>query len=887
MSWFRRLFLRRRLYGDLSEEIQAHLEEKTEELVSGGMSRAEAAAAARREFGNVTLAEEDSREVWRWPSIENFLMDVRFGLRQFRKNPGFTVVAVLTLALGIGANTAIFSIANAFMFRPLPVKDADRLTVVAVQNGRDGEPNQLSYLDFLDYKRQNNVFTDMTEYTLGLAGLGSQGHADRIIISYVPSNFFSMLGLHPTLGRFLDPGEGDAPGSSPVVILGYSYWRNRFDADPSIIGHAVRLDGRAVTVIGVMEKEFTGPYSIVDMDAYAPIGMYGISSNDRSFFTERGDRDARVLATLQRGVTPQKAQTALNVIAQRLAQQYPQADQGQMVRVIPERLARPEPSVADSITLVATVFMFLVGLVLLVACVNVANLLLAKAAEREREIAIRAAMGAGRVRLIRQLLTESVLLAVAGGAAGAIMGMWVCHYADRLRPVGDFPVRFGFVFDWRVFSYVAAVALAAGILAGLVPALRVPRINLTGALREGGRGMIGDGGHHWLRNGLVTVQVAGSVIVLVAAGLFARSLSRAESIDLGFDPHNLLNVGIDPGLQGYSQQRAEPLLREILRRARALPGVESASYAFSVPMGYYNEGEMVYPEGRAPAERNRVPGGGLNSVSPEYFKTMRMKILEGRAFSEADTSASEPVAIVNQIMAKRLWPGQDPIGRRFSYLSATGPFVTVVGLVKNAKTGSIIEPPGNYFYLPETQHYKSIHVLQMRTSVPPETLIPSIEAQVRDLDPNLPLFDVMAMERSLNGGNGYFLFRMGAAFAGSLGGLGLLLAVVGVYGVVSYTASRRTHEIGVRMALGAHPSSIFGLVLHQAFVLVGAGVGIGILAALGVSRLLSSLLVGVSSYDPLTFVGVCTLLVAVALLACYLPARRASRVDPLVALRYE
>ncbi|HUL17055.1 MAG TPA: ABC transporter permease [Terriglobales bacterium] len=819
--------------------------------------------------------------------MESLWQDIRYGLRLLTKSPAFTAIAIVTLALGIGANTAIFSMANAFMFRPLPVKDADRLTVVAVQNGRDSDPEQLSYLDFLDYKQQNNVFTDMTEYTLNLSGLGAQGHADRIIMCYVPSNFFSMLGLHPAIGRFVEPGEGDARGSAPVVVLGYSYWQNRFGGEPSVIGKTVRLDGQAVTVIGVMEKKFTGPYSIVDMDAYAPIGMYGVGAHSNSFFTERADHNARVLATLKPGLTPRQAEAALDVISQRLAQEYPQSDQGFTARVVPEHLARPEPSVANSIGLVATVFLLLVGLVLLVACVNVANLLLAKAAAREKEIAIRAAMGAGRMRLIRQLLTESTLLALAGGAMGAIVGLWACHSMDKLRPVGDFPVRFGFTLDWRVFFYVAGVALTAGIMAGLVPALRVPRTNLVGTLREGGRGMIGDSGHHWLRNGLVTVQVAGSIIVLVAAGLFARSLLRAEAVDLGYDPRNLLNVGINPSLQGYDQDRAEPLLRELLRRAKSLPGVESASFAYTVPMSYYGEGRQIYVEGAVQQEKSRIPGAGINAVSPDYFKTMRMKILEGRAFTDADTKNSEGVAIINETMAKHLWPNQDPLGRRFSYTSASGPYVTIVGLVRNVKNDSITEPPGNFFYLPDTQFYKSVHVLQLRTAVAPESLIPVVEAQVRELDPSLPLFDVMSMERSLSGANGYFLFRMGATFAGVLGGLGLLLAVVGVYGVVSFTASRRTHEIGVRMALGAKPVSIFGLVLRQAIILVGAGVGIGLFGALGVSRLLSSLLVGVNSYDPLTYFGVSALLVTVAMIACYLPAFRATRVDPSVALRYE
>jgi putative ABC transport system permease protein len=825
--------------------------------------------------------------------------DVRFGLRMLLKNPGFTAIAVLTLALGIGANTAIFSLGNVFVFRPLPVKDADRLTVVAVQSKANADPGQLSYLDYLDYKKQAEVFTEMTFYNLSVAGIGYQGHADRIIMAYVPSNFFTMLGIRPALGRLIAAGEGDEPKTGPVVVLGHSYWVRRFGGDPGVLGRSVTLDGQMVTVIGVVPEEFHGPYNIVEMDAYAPIGMYGATAGNTSFLTDRRDTELRVLATLKPGKTVQQAEAALKVIAQRLAKEYPEADQGQIARVFPERLARPEPAAADSMPLVTTVFLLMVGLVLLVACFNVANLLLARAAVREKEIAVRAAMGAGRMRLIRQLLTESILLAIAGAVGGALVGNWAVRGLESLRPLGDFPLRLAFTFDWRVFTYVAGVALAAGIVAGLAPALRVSRTNLNETLREGGRGLVGDTRRHWLRNGLVIAQVAGSLIVLVAAGLFTRSLTHAESIDLGYDPHNIVNISLDPKLQGYNQPRAEAFFRELLRRAKALPGVESASLAFSIPLGYYGDGTSVYAEGQVPQPTDkRVPGAGYNCVTPDYFSTMRMKILEGRAFAEADTRTSEPVAIVNQTMAERLWPHQDALGRHFRFEGAQGPFgtvyhgasgplVTVVGVVRNAKVQGLLDAPGNFFYVPQTQEYRSIHVLQLRTLVPPESLIRTAEALVRELDPNLPVYDVMTMERSLGGANGYFLFKVGAAFAGTLGGLGLLLAVVGVYGVVSYAASQRQHEIGIRMALGAQPRSVLGLVIRQAVVLVGAGVGVGVLAALGVSRILVSLLVGVTSYDPLTFAGVSALMVAVALVACYIPAYRAAHVDPMVALRHE
>jgi putative ABC transport system permease protein len=886
MSWTR-FFRRRHWDEERARELEAHLEIETDENIARGMSPEEARYAAHRKLGNTTLIRE---EIYRMNSLgwlETFWQDLRYGIRMLAKNPGFTVVAVLTLALGIGANTAIFSIANVFMFRPLPVKDAERLTVVAVQSKGHTDPSPVSYLDYQEYREGTTaVFAGMTGYAMSIIGLSYQGHADRLLVSYVPSNFFAMLGIRPALGRLINPGEGDAPKTGPVVVLGHSYWEKRFGGDPDVIGRTVALDGTAVTVIGVVREEFHGPYNLVEMDAYAPFGLLGFHP-DNAFFTSRAGGDVRVLATLKPGVSIKQAQAVLSAIGQRLAEQYPEADQGQRVRVFPERIARPEPAVADFMPLVAGIFLVMVGLVLVVACLNVANLLLARAAAREREISIRAALGAGRKRLLRQLLTESMLLALAGGVGGALAGNWVCHLSNGMRPLGDLPMRLAFAFDWRVFAYVAGVALMAGVLAGLVPAVRVLRADLNSVLREGGRGLIGESGRHWLRNGLVIAQVAGSLVVLVAAGLFTRSLTRAQSIDLGFNPHNVLNVGFDPALQGYDQARAEAFFRELLGRARALPGVKSASLAFSIPLGIYNDGARVYPEGQALPPAERVPGAGFNPVSPEYFATLGMHILAGRAFSDADTAASPPVAVVNQTMAARLWPHRDPIGQRFSYQSASGPYVTVVGLVRDAKTTGLLDATGMYFYVPQTQNYRSIHVLQVRTSIPPESLAASVTGLVRTLDPSMPMYEVMTMDQAMQGANGYFLFKMAAAFTGVLGALGLLLAVVGVYGVVSFTAGRRRHEIGIRMALGAQRGSVFGLVIRQAATLVCAGVGIGLVAALACTRILASLLVDVSSYDPVTYAGVAVLLLAAALLACYIPARRAMKVDPMVALRYE
>jgi len=824
--------------------------------------------------------------------METLWQDVKYGCRMLIKSPGFTVVAILTLALGIGANTAIFSIANAFMFRPLPVKDGDRLTVVTVQNSIDADPGNISYLDYQDYRQQSDVFTEMTGYILDLGGLSDRGRADRVILSYVPSNFFSMLGIRPAIGRMIEPGEGDQPKTGPVVVLGYTYWQKRFSGDPNVIGRTVNVSGQPVTVIGVVDKSFTGPYSVVEMDAYLPLGMKGFNSpgvaGDSSLFSERGDRQLRVLATLKPGVSPEQAESALKVIADRLSSAYPQSDKGEIVRVFLERKARPEPGGADYMPLITTIFLVLVGLVLLVACVNVANLLLARAAGRQREMAVRAALGAGRIRLIRQMLTESIILAAGGGIAGALMGNWVCHLLDGVRPIGDFPIRFGFTFDWRVFAYVAAICLFSGVVAGLMPALRVSRTNLNDTLRESGRGLIGGGSRQRLRSALVIGQVAISLIVLVAAGLFARSLSKAESVELGFNPHHILNVGLNPSLQGYDQPRTEALMRQLLTGVKTLPDVESASIAFSVPMGYYSDGAGIYAEGVPLDPSSRVPGAAYNSVSPDYFTVTQMKIVAGRAFNEADTAKSMPVAIVNQTMAQRTWPGQDPIGRRFSYQGPNGTEVTVVGVVHDAKLNSLTDTIGQYFFVPQSQCYKPEHVLQVRTTGAPEALVTAIQSQIRTIDPTLPVYDVTSMDRSLaSGGNGFFLFKVGAAFAGTLGGLGLLLAIVGVYGVVSYNVSQRRHEIGIRMALGARSGWILGLVLRQAAFLVGTGVVLGVIAALGVTRFLAAFLVGVGAYDPATFASVAGLLIGSALVACYIPAHRAALVDPSKALRYE
>jgi predicted permease len=877
-----RLMKRSQLDRDLRKELSFHLAMRQEKYRAAGLTSEEAAMAARRRFGNVTGFKEACRDMWTFSALETVGQDIRYGLRQLRRSPGFTAAAVLTLALGIGANAAIFSLVNAFALRPLPVKNAGRLAVIAVQSGAGSDPDQISYPDYLHYDRDSSAFAGMTFYDLDIVGLGYNGHADRIIASYVPDNFFEMLGLRPAVGRLIQAGEDGEPGT--VVVLGYDYWEKHFGGDSGIVGKTVDLDGRPVTVIGVAPKKFQGPYAVIDMSVYAPIGMINHAPD---LFRDRHEHDLNVLGTLKPGISDRQAQANLQVIADRLAQKYPEADKGQIIRVFPERIARPVPAVAEYMPLVATVFLVLVGLVLLVACFNVANLLLARAAARDKEIAVRAALGAGRFRLMRQMLTESILLAVAGGLGGAIAGRWIVGIFQNLRPMGGFAIHFAAPFDWRVFGYVATAVLLAGILAGIGASLRVRHARPQDVLHEAGRGVIGRRGRFMFRNILMTAQIAISMVLLVAAGLFVRSLARVESIDLGFNPHHVLNAGFDPKLEGYDVARTRAFCRALLRDARRLPGVESASLAYSFPEGYYSDYHGVYAEGQPAPPESRVPGAEFNAVSPGYFRTLGMRILNGRAFNDADTAKSLPVAIVDQTMAERFWPHQNAIGRRFSDHGPAGPWLTVVGVVQDAKITGLTDKPGTMFYAPETQLFRAIHVLQLRTSVSPDSLSPEVESLFRQLDPNMPVYDVMSMEDSLQGANGFFLFKIAAAIAATLGSLGLVLAAVGLYGVISFGASQRTHEIGIRMALGAHQADVLTMVARRGLALAVAGVAVGACAALAVTRFLSTLLYGVKPTDPLTFIAVSATLISVALLACYIPARRAARVDPMVALRWE
>ncbi len=819
--------------------------------------------------------------------FETFAQDVRLGLRMLIKNPAFTVTVALTLGLGIGANAAVFSIINTMLLRPLPVSNPGNLYVLSTTHQENQDPHNVSWLDYLEYEKRRDIFPDMSAYAIGFAGLSADNRADRIAVSYVTGSYFPMLGIRPAFGRLIQANEGRVHGADPIVVLGHGYWKKRFNGDPSVVGRPVRINAQPATIVGVVPEEFLGTYTLIEFDAYMPLGMLSPDATYKEIVERRDNHELRVLARLTPDLDVSRAQAGIDVIARQLETQYPDTNKSVRMRVIPEYRARPEANNADASPFVAAIFLLLVGLVLLVACVNVVNLLLVRATVRQRELAVRSALGAGRLRLARQLLTESLVLAALGGVAGMVIGRWGSSLISQIPFPADIPIHFELPFDWRVFSYIAAIALGAGLIVGLLPAIRASRADLNTVLREGGRSMADGSARQRLRAALIVGQVAVSLVLLVVAGLFVRSVRSAQSVDLGFDYSNVLNLAMDVSQQGMDDARGRAFYRQVEERLKTLPGVESVSYAYSIPFGYYSAGEAVEAEGHPLGKDQRPPQVGFNVVGPDYFKTMRIPIVGGRVFTEQDTDKTRPVAIINEFMANRLWPGEEAIGKRFRTVVAGAPWLEVVGISKDGKYRYIFEERGNYFFTPLAQDYRAQRALHLRTAGAPELLAPAVQREIRAINPDLPVYDVRSMRNSMSGGNGFFLLNMGALFGGALGILGLVLALVGIYGVVSYAANQRTQEIGIRMALGAQSRDILGLVVGQGLTLVAIGLGLGLLAAFGVSTLLGTLLFGISSRDPITYVSVPILLGLMAIAASYIPARRATKVDPLIALRSE
>ncbi len=815
------------------------------------------------------------------------LQDVKYGFRQLRRNPALAVVAIVTLALGIGVTTAIFGVIDSWLLKPLPVPHPGQITVMT--NEQQGSLlTQFSLPEFRDYQRHPGPFADVFGYALDVVGLSQHQRADHILVSYVTGNYFSALGLKPYLGRLILPSEGQAPGASPVVVLSYDYWKSRFNGDRDIIGQSVKVDGQPVTVVGVTPPDFQGTFPFMNMKAYLPISIMGHNpAASLSMWTNRDTRMLDLMGRLKPGATVAEAQSAMNVEAARLAQQFPESESGFQIYVYPQRLARPpEPHQYMRQGMIAALFLVLGGLVLLVACFNVASMLIARALGRTREMALRVALGAGRSRLLRQTLAETLVLALVGGGAGLVLGEWLVSLLGLIHMQGTISLHLAVGFDWRVYLFAFLVCLATGVIVGIAPALRASRTNPNEALREGGARLSGSIRSARLRRALVVTQLAGSLVLLVLAGLFVRSLSTAENVDLGFDPHGVLDFSMNPHDVGYSKEQTIEFYKRLLDRVRTTPGVESAALAIGAPLSGYNATANVYVEGHVLGPGQHAPQIFFNSVTPEYFRTMHIPLMRGRTFTKADDAKAPPVAIINQAMAKQLWPGQDPLGLRFR-TSEKGKWITVVGVAGNASYLFVAFRDRPYFYRPIAQSYDALRTLQVRSAVAPGTLTLQIQNEIHSLEPQLPLFDVGPLSDEVNGPNGLLIFRLGAAVAGGLGLLGLLLAVVGLYGVVSYMVGQRRHEIAIRMAIGASERDILLGVLRDGGWMVAIGWVIGCVLAVIVARAASGILVGVSFLDPVTYIAASVALGLVALVACYLPARRAMRVDPAMALRYE
>ena len=817
--------------------------------------------------------------------------DLRYATRILMKKPGFTTVAVLSLALGIGANTAIFTVINAVFLHPLAIEDPSHVVEMFTQDNKTVQAatfalTPTSYQNYEDYRDQNKVFTGMAAYFVFGMQWTKDGETQGLPAMLASANYFDVLGIKAFRGRLFAPDEDSKPGANTIVVVSHSLWVRQFGSDPNLIGQTLTLNGMPFTVIGVTSPGFKGTFSLAGPDRiWVPLSMREqvTTGQLRQLITNRRFRWISMIGRLKPGVPFRQAEAAMKTIAAALEKQFPAANEGRTLEMARESDAALGINGRNQLVLAGGVMMGVVGLVLLIACVNLANLLLAQSATREREITIRTAMGASRGSIVRQLLTESVLLAIVGGAAGLLVAYWGRTALWSFRPpfLGDASIDLSF--EPRVLLFTAAVSVLTGVLFGLAPAIRVSRTNLIDVLKTAGRTGAGAAATNRVRNVLVVSEIGLATVALIGAGLFLRSMQAAQHMDLGFDSKHIGFIGLNPGQQHYEQARAEQFYLDAMAKARTVPGVEAAAVASAPPL----DGGLlltVFPEGEA---RNPSYRGSLvqfNDVSPGYFDVLRIPFRKGRDFNEFDREQSKQVAVVNEALAKRLWPGQDALDKRFTIVQQTTLY-EIVGVVATSVIGAVGEDPTPMIYRPMQQEYAPGVALLVRTKGDPGSLVGAVRDQVQTLDRHMPLRGTGTVQENIDAG--LWAPRMAAALFGVFGGLALLLAMIGVYGVMSYSMTQRAQEIGIRMALGAQARDVLLLVLKEGMALAVGGAVLGVIAALLLGQVVSSLLFGVSGRDPATLAGVSVALTAVALLACYIPARRATRVDPLLALRDE
>ena len=877
--------------ADLDREIRSHLELEAEQQRDAGLAPEDARTAALRAFGNPTLVRESARELRRSLWLDQLVQDGRFAMRQILRAPGFALTAALTLALGIGANTAVFSVINGYT-RPLPVPSADRIVVVASTRPDDetGIQFKFSFPALQDFRRQTTVFSDVFAFDMRLDGINVDGQTSQFLHQAVTGNFFTGLGLTPVAGRFFFPGEGETPNPDRVIVLGHTFWQRRFAGNPLVVGSTLRLNGKSTRIIGIAPENFHGLFEGVEADGYSPIALdaeYGTDQTD--FLTNRAIRGLRMVARMRPGVTLAEAQAEVDVIARGLAQRYPETERDTTARVMPEPLARPLPIpfLTNLLPLIKTLLLVLTSMVLLIACMNVANLLLVRASVRQSELAVRAALGAGRRRLVRLMLVESGSLAALGAALGLLLGRIVSvAFANSIDIGSNMPMRLNFQFDGPVFAFTLAIALATGLVVGVLPALRASRADVTDLLHDSGRSGSAGAGRQRIRSLLVVSQVGGSVALLVVAGLVVRSLREVQKIDLGFDPDRVLTLRLDTSQAGFDGAQSRAFYDELLRRIQVWPGVDSASLSFTMPLSYRIGGATVHPEGET-GVKDHLSSVGYNSVTPGYFDTLRIPILRGRGFTEHDVVDTTRVTVVNETLAARFWPYQDPIGKRLETPDMPGAPWQIVGVVRDSKYITPFEWPLPYVYVPAAQNPSTLRSVAVRSEIPFAELGQRIRREIESLAPDLPIAEVRPMPTTIRGNFGFVLFRVVVWQASVMGLIGLVLAIVGVYGVVSYRTLQRSREIGIRVALGAIPSDIRMLVLRQGASLVAGGIVAGLLITTAFAGILRTALVSVTTLDPLTVSVVATFVAATALIACYIPARRAMHMDPARVLRRE
>ena len=888
-AWRRYLrFWRADPAADVDAELQFHLDSRVEELVQAGWTTVDARRAALVEFGDyasirrevqrLEQSYERRREVTEW--FLDLARDARHAFRSLRRSPGLAAAIILTLSLGIGLNSIIFSLVNAYLFRPAPLPVAEQLVVVGNTSPLLRQPHEVPYRDLQAYRELRSMFEDLTGTVVYTESIDLGDGTSRIWTERTTGNYFATLRIPMQLGRGYTT-EASARGER-VIVLSHDFWTRRFAADSSIIGRTLRIDGQPRTVIGIAARAFRGFAPMIRADAWSPIDETP-AARRRLMGTADGDW-YNVYGVLRGGVSVAQARAALLDRARQLAREYPATNKGVEPIIVPETRARPAITIARPLPLMAAVLLSLTLMVLVVACANVASLLLARGTAKHRELAVRAALGASRWRLTRQALMEAGILSLAGALGAVVLARWSTTALADIHLATDAPIFFDFTPDRRVFAFTMGTALATTFLAGLVPALRNANASPQTALIAGGRSVT-DRAQQRLRSIIVVAQIGVSAVVLIAAGLFVRSMQATQSMELGFRTNKLLMAAFDLSLNGYDSSRARSFEREMLTRARALPGVQRAALAARVPFGYSNNAQRVLTDTPSPKE----PDGTLifqNVVSPDYFATAGPSIVRGREFTESDDDTSPHVAVINEAMALALWPNQDPIGKVFQ-LPSENEALRVVGVARTAQYMFLGEPPRPFFWTALAQHPRMSAFLEIATNGSPEALVPAVRRLVRELDPNVPLFEVRSMTEHLRYGRAMVAVRLGALFGGTFALLALTLASVGLFGLVSYSVSHRTREIGIRMAVGATVGNVVGLMVRQGLTLALVGVVLGVVAALAVTHLMSSLLYGVHSRDLLTFVGGPAVLALVAALASWLPARRAARMDPVRALRLE